>query len=78
MNAKQVSGIKARKLYQVRVHEAGRFGRQVGHKARLLPRAAAARIAKRLRATRRFELVTIDPVIVNTTPEQRAYLDARY
>lgn len=69
---------KTRKLYQVRNHANGGMwsGRQVGHKARLLPRAAAMRIAKRLRKAGLF--ITIDPILVNVTPEQAVYLDRRY
>lgn len=69
---------KARKLYQVRHHGSDglSMGRQVGHKARLLPSVAAQRIAKRLR---RFGLfVTVDPIMVNVTHEQGAYLDRRH
>lgn len=70
--------LKTRKLYQIRHHANGGLwsGRQVGHKARLLPRAAAVRIAKRLRKSGLF--ITCDPIMVNVTPEQAAYLDARY
>jgi len=70
--------IKARKLYQVRNHANGGVfsGRQVGHKSRLLPRSVAARIAKRLRKSGLF--ITINPIMVNCTPEQCAYLDRRY
>lgn len=70
--------LKTRKLYQVRHHANGGLwsGRQVGHKARLLPRVAAMRIAKRLRKSGLF--ITVDPIMVNLTPEQSAYLDARY
>jgi hypothetical protein len=68
---------KTRKLYQVRNHRAGyTFGQTVGHKCRLLPRAAAARVAKRLR--RAGLDVSISPVSVNVTPAQAAYLDRRY
>lgn len=72
------TALKTRKLYQVRHHANGGTwsGRQVGHKARLLPRAAAMRVAKRLRKSGLF--ITVDPILVNTTAEQRAYLDARY
>ncbi len=71
------ANIKPRKLYQVRHYRIGyTFGVGVGHKSRLLPRSAAARIAKRLRKSGLD--VTIAPVLVNTTPEQRAYLDRRY
>ena len=69
--------LKTRKLYQVRQTPARHsFGRTVGHKARLLPRAAAARIARRLR--RAGVDAMISPLLVNVTPAQAAYLDARY
>lgn len=68
--------IKTRKLYQIRVHHSGCFGRQVGHKARLLPRTAALRVAKRLRKCGLD--ISTDPILVNVTPEQAAYLDRRY
>lgn len=69
--------IRTRKLYQVRVHPAGRvFGQHVGHKGRLLPRAPAARVARRLRQS--GLTVTIDPMIVKVTPQQVANLAARY
>lgn len=70
--------IKTRKLYQVRHHENGGLwhGRHVGHKGRLLPRAPAMRIAKRLRKSGLF--VTCDPIIVNVTSAQAEYLDRRY
>lgn len=72
-----MTNLKPRKLYQVRNYRAGyTFGQTVGHKARLLPRAAAARIAKRLRQCGLD--VKIAPVLVNCTPEQAAYLDRRY
>lgn len=68
---------KTRKLYQVRQTPVGyTFGRTVGHKCRLLPRAVALRIAKRLR--RAGIDATVSPLIVNVTPAQAAYLDARY
>jgi len=68
---------KTRKLYQVRNTRPGyTFGQTVGHKCRLLPRAAAMRVAKRLR--RAGIDATISPLIVNVTPEQAAYLDRRY
>ncbi len=71
--------IKTRKLYQVRIHHFGwAFGRDVGHKCRLVPRAAAMKIAKRLRKTKKFDMVEIYPLTVNVTPEQAAYLDRRY
>lgn len=70
--------LKTRKLYQVRNHGNGGLwsGRQVGHKARLLPRGAAMRVAKRLRKSGLF--ITCDPIMANVTPEQAAYLDRRY
>ncbi|MDF3881088.1 hypothetical protein [Cupriavidus basilensis] len=69
--------MKRRKLYQVRVHLAGSvFGKQVGHKCRLLPRGAARRVANRLREC--GLLVTIDPLVVNLTQVEAAYLDRRY
>lgn len=70
--------MKSRKLYQVRNHANGGLfnGRAVGHKARLMPRKAASRIAKRLRKAGLF--ITVEPMIVNVTPEQAAYLDRRY
>lgn len=70
--------LKTRKLYQVRHHANGGMssGRSVGHKARLLPRTAALRIAKRLRKSGLF--VTCDALHVNLTAEQIAYLDRRY
>lgn len=70
--------IKTRKLYQVRNHPNGGLssGRHVGYKGRLLPRAAALRIAKRLRKSGLF--ITTDPITVNVTPTQAAYLDRRY
>lgn len=72
------AAIKTRKLYQVRNHPNGGLssGRSVGHKARLLPRPVALRIAKRLRKAGLF--ITVDPIMVSTTPAQRAYLDARH
>lgn len=70
--------LKARKLYVVRHHGNGGLwgGKPVGHKARLVPYRAAQRIAGRLRASGLF--ITTDPLLVNTTAEQRAYLDSRY
>lgn len=69
--------IKTRKLYQVRQTPEGySFGRTVGHKARLMPRAVATRIAKRLRRSGIDAMIS--PLIVNVTPAQAAYLDARY
>jgi hypothetical protein len=70
--------IKPAQLYQVRHHANGGLcsGRAVGHKARLLPRSAALRIAKRLRNSGLF--ITCDPIMVNTTKEQREYLAVRY
>lgn len=68
---------KTRKLFQVRVHRPDHtFGEQVGHKCRLLPRVAAARVARRLR--RAGLDVTIDPISVKLTPEQVSYLANRY
>lgn len=67
--------LKTRTLYLVR-HHASTFGRHVGHKARLLPRAAAQRVAKRLRHAGLF--ITLDRIKVNVTPEQAAYLKRRY
>lgn len=69
---------KQRKLYQVRNHGNNGLwsGRQVGHKARLLPRAAALRIAKRLRKS--GLTITCDAIFVNVTKEQAEYLDRRY
>jgi hypothetical protein len=83
---------KTRKLYQIRQTPAGHtFGRTVGHKAQLKPRAVAARIAARLRKAgvdARISLVLVNTtpeqdarislVLVNTTPEQDAYLARRY
>ena len=69
--------IKTRKLYQIRNYRAGyTFGQTVGYKCRLLPRAAAMRVAKRLR--RSGLDIQIAPVQVNCTVEQAAYLDRRY
>jgi hypothetical protein len=70
--------IKVRKLYQVRHHANDGLwsGRHVGYKGRLLPRAAAMRIAKRLKKAGLF--ITCDPVMVNVTLDQAAYLDRRY
>lgn len=70
--------LKTRKLYQVRHHANGGLssGRNVGHKARLLPRAVALRLAKRIRKSGVF--VTCDAIMVNLTQEQAAYLDRRY
>jgi hypothetical protein len=69
--------LTSRKLYQVRHHSSpGIFGRQVGHKARLLPRTAAQRVARRLRRAGLF--ITLDPVTVIVTPEQAGYLARRY
>jgi aspartyl-tRNA synthetase len=72
--------VKQRKLYQVRYFEGGRFSKQVGFKTRLVPRAAAMKIAKRLRkALKKLDmLVTVTPILVNCTPEQIAYLERRY
>lgn len=67
-----------RKLYQVRHHGNGGLlsGRQVGHKARLLPRAAAFRVAKRLRQAGLY--VTCDPICVRVTHSQAMELHRRY
>lgn len=67
--------LKTRTLYQVR-HHTGRCGRQVGHKARLLPRKAALRVSRRL--TRAGLFITLDRVVVNVTPAQADYLKRRY
>ena len=68
--------MKTRKLYQVRVHPTGAtFGRQVGHKGRLLPRTSALRVAKRLRSRGHF--VTVDAMTVTVTTTQAARLDRR-
>ncbi len=68
---------RTRKLFQIRVHRPGHtFGMQVGHKCRLLPRAPAARVARRLRQA--GHEVTIDPIIVKLTREQASHLDHRY
>jgi len=68
---------KTRKLYQIRQTPAGHtFGRTVGHKAQLKPRAVAARIAARLRKAGVDARISL--VLVNTTPEQDAYLARRY
>lgn len=68
---------KLRKLYSVRHTPAGLvFSRPAGHKTRLLPRAAAARVAKRL--SRAGLDVSISPMHVKVSPEQAAYLDHRY
>jgi hypothetical protein len=68
---------RARKLFQIRIHRPGHtFGVQVGHKCRLLPRAPAARVARRLREA--GHTVTIDPILVKLTPEQVSWLDNRY
>lgn len=71
--------MKQRKLYAVRTHAFdGVFGKEVGHKSRLIPRKAAQRVAKRLKATKKFEWVEIYPMMINLTNEQCAYLDRRY
>lgn len=69
---------KPRKLYQVRHHpdNGARSGRHVGHKGRLLPRAAALRVGNRLSRAGLF--ITCDPITVNLTAEQAAYIDRRY
>lgn len=69
--------IKTRKLYQIRIHTFGlTFGKTVGHKARILPRAAAQRVAKRLRKSGHD--VELFPMLVNLTADQCTHLDARY
>jgi hypothetical protein len=75
---KAAAKIKESKLYAVRHHpmNGAWSGRTVGHKARLLPYKAAQRVAKRLRKAGLF--ITTSPLIVNTTPEQREYLNRRY
>ena len=76
MSMKKVM-MDTRKLYQVRHTVPGHtFGQTVGYKAQLKPRAAAARIAKRLRAAGID--ARISPILVNVTPVQAAYLDRRY
>ena len=74
----EITQIKERKLYAVRNHpmNGAWSGVTVGHKARLLPRSAAMKIAKRLRKSGLF--ITIAPLVVNTTKEQRDYLSSRY
>lgn len=68
---------RTRKLFQIRIHRPGHtFGMQVGHKCRLLPRASAARVARRLRVA--GHTVTLDPILVNLTPEQVSWLANRY
>lgn len=69
--------LRTRKLFQVRVHRPGHtFGVQVGHKCRLLPRASAARVARRLREA--GYTVTIDPILVKLTAGQVSWLANRY
>ena len=69
--------LKSRKLYEIRHYRPGYvFGKTVGFKCRLLPRAAAMRVKKRLKAIGRD--IEISPMIVNLTPAQCAYLDNRY
>lgn len=68
---------RIRKLFQIRVHRPESiFGVQVGHKCRLVPRAPAVRLARRLR--RSGLTVTIDPIVVKLNREQVSYLDNRY
>lgn len=68
---------RTRKLFQVRIHRPGHtFGTQLGHKCRLLPRWAAARVARRLRGA--GHVVTIDPIMVKLTLAQAEALDCRY
>lgn len=69
------SSLKSRKLYQVRVY-CGAITRQVGRKGRLLPRAAAVRVAQRLRRSGLF--VTVDPMMINLTPLQSSAMDRRH
>ncbi len=71
MTTPRKTSLKPRKLYQVR-HD----GRQVGHKARLLPRHAAQRVARRLKDAGLF--VYIDPILVNVSPAEAANLARRY
>lgn len=66
---------KTRKLFAVRIHRCGIFGVPVGHKARLLSRSAALRVARRLR--RSGLDVTCDAMHVVTTSQQRDFLDRR-
>lgn len=69
--------LKSRKLYEIRHFRPGYvFGKTVGSKGRLLPRAAAMRMKKRLKAIGRD--IEIAPMNVNLTPAQCAYLDNRY
>lgn len=69
--------LRLRKLYQVRTHLEGHaFGKQVGHKCRLLPRVPAQRVASRIR--RGGVMVTIDLIEVNVTSAQAAELVRRY
>jgi hypothetical protein len=66
-----------RTLYGVRHYPAGeRFSRHVGHKGRLVPRNAAARIARRLK--RAGIDAFVHPYTIHVTPEQNARLNARY
>lgn len=68
---------RTRKLFQIGIHRPGHtFGVQVGHKCRLLPRASAARVARRLREA--GHTVTIDPILVKLTPQQVSWLARRY
>lgn len=69
--------MKSKKLYEIRVHTPSRiFGKQIGHKRRLLPRNIAIRIANRLRKAGHD--IEIFPVKVNLTNEQAIALDNRY
>ena len=69
--------MKSRKLYEIRVHTSTNiFGKQIGHKRRLLPRNIAIRIANRLRKSG-HDIETF-PVKVNLTSEQCLTLDNRY
>lgn len=68
---------RTRKLFQIRIHRPGHtFGVQVGHKCRLLPRASAARVARRFREA--GHTVTIDPILVKLTSEQVSWLASRH
>lgn len=72
-----VAALRTHKLYLFRYHEQGKtFGRPVGYKARLLPRAPAKRVASRLR--RAGLEIELCPIEVKLDTKQRAYLDRRY
>lgn len=73
--------MQKRKLYQVRYFEGVKYSKAVGS-GRFVPRTAANRIARRLKARAKrakldIEIVTV-PVTVYVTPEQSAYLERRY